>query len=69
MFYAVALMLAFEGAGGGLGLWMAWTYVGVRVVHSLVQATRNVITIRLGLFVLSSVVLSSFAIRAALAVF
>ena len=69
VFYATALVLAFVGAGGGLALWLAWTYVAIRILHSLVQATRNVVMLRFGLFVLSSLVLLGLTVRAALAVF
>ena len=69
VFYAVGLMLAFVGSGGGLGLWLAWAYVAIRVVHSVVQATRNVIMVRFALFVLSSLTLLGLTIRAAFAVF
>src|SRR5262245_57918090 len=43
LFYAVALTLAFIGAGAGLNTWLAWLYVGLRVAHSLVQATVNIV--------------------------
>jgi hypothetical protein len=39
----VALILAVAGAGQGLNLWLAWTYVAIRVGHSLIQALGNVI--------------------------
>src|SRR5882757_6969666 len=38
IFYAVALVLALTGGGAGTGLILAWAYVGLRVVHSLVQS-------------------------------
>lgn len=69
LFYATALTLAFVGQGGGLGLTLAWTYVGLRVVHSLVQATINAIMLRWAVFMLSSLALLGMAILAAMAVF
>jgi hypothetical protein len=36
---------------------LAWIYVGLRVVHSLVQATWNKIEVRFSLFFLSSLAL------------
>src|SRR4051794_16799232 len=42
IFYATALALALVGAGDGVNLWLAWGYVGLRVVHSLVQALANI---------------------------
>lgn len=69
VFYAVALTLAVAGAGAGLNLWLAWLYVAIRVVHSLVQALGNVILARFGVFVAASVVLFALTVRAAMAVF
>src|SRR5687768_5728247 len=65
LFYAVALTLAVVGAGGGLNAALAWIYVGLRIVHSLVQASANVIMIRFYVFNLASIALLAMAIRAA----
>ena len=46
LFYAICLTLALMGFGDGINLWLAWAYVGFRVVHSLIQATVNVVTWR-----------------------
>jgi len=69
LFYAVALTLALAGAGAGLNLWLAWAYVGLRVVHSLIQALSNAILVRFGVFMAGSVVLLALAARAAMVVF
>lgn len=69
VFYATALVLAVAGQGGGLNAQLAWGYVGLRVVHSLVQATANIILLRWALFMAGSVVLLVLAVRAALEVF
>jgi hypothetical protein len=69
LFYAVALTLALLGAGDGLNNGLAWTYVGLRVAHSLVQATVNIVTLRFTLFMAGSLVLLALALRAATAVF
>ena len=45
------------------------SYVGLRVVHSLVQASVNVIMLRWALFMVSSGVLVALAVRAALVLF
>ena len=54
IFYAAALALALMGQGDGINLILAWTYVGLRVVHSLWQALTNVIEVRFVLFALST---------------
>jgi hypothetical protein len=69
LFYATALALALLGDHSAISIWLAWSYVGLRVVHSLWQATRNLIVIRFVLFSISSLVLFALAIRAALQVF
>jgi len=69
LFYAVALALAIAGAGDGLNAGLAWAYVALRIAHSLVQATVNIILIRFSLFVASTLVLAGLTVRAALAVF
>lgn len=69
IFYATALALAVAGQGDGLNAQLAWGYVGLRVVHSLVQATTNIIMVRFALFMIASLVLTTLAIRAALGVF
>ncbi|MEM9385230.1 MAG: MAPEG family protein [Pseudomonadota bacterium] len=68
VFYAVTLALALLGQGGDeLNLLLAWAYVSLRMVHSLVQVTVNRILVRFGLFVLSSLVLIALILRTALA--
>ena len=69
LFYATALSLALLGDHSTASVWLAWGYVGLRVVHSLWQVTTNVIMIRFGLFFVSSLLLFALAIRAALQVF
>jgi hypothetical protein len=68
LFYAVALTLAVLGAGAGLNAALAWLYVGLRIAHSLVQATVNVVMIRFAIFVAASLVLLVMSIRAAIVV-
>ncbi|MDF1693927.1 MAG: MAPEG family protein [Zhongshania sp.] len=69
IFYATALVLAMLGAGEGLNLILAWFYVGGRIVHSLVHATTNVVLVRFGLFLVTSLALLIMAIRACLIIF
>ena len=69
LFYAIALVLALTDGGDRLDGWLAWAYVAIRIVHSLVQATVNVIPARFAIFMVGSVVLLAMTVRAALAVF
>ena len=68
LFYAAALTLAVIGDADPINVWLAWAYVALRVVHSLVQATTNVILVRFSIFMVSSLVLVMLAVRAAMAV-
>ena len=63
LFYALALAAQLGGAADGLNVGLAWTYVGIRVLHSLVQATRNVIPVRFAVFGLGSLVLFALLVR------
>ena len=69
LFYAVAIVLAIIGAGDGFNTQLAWAYVGLRVAHSIVQATVNRVMVRFALFALSSLVLMALILHAAIAVF
>ena len=69
IFYALALAAQLAGATDGLSVGLAWAYVVLRVVHSFVQATRNVIMIRFAVFALGSLVLLALLVRTALVVF
>ncbi len=69
VFYAVALVLALIGAGDGQNALIAWIYVGLRIIHSLVQATANRVMVRFVLFALSSLVLIWLIVKAAILVF
>lgn len=63
VFYALVLCAAALGAIDDIQIALAWAYVGVRVVHSLVQAIKNAITIRFALFVVASVILLALLVR------
>jgi hypothetical protein len=65
LFYAIAITLALMDMGTGLNYWLAWGYVGFRVLHSLVQATVNIVKYRFALFLLSSICLFALTIHAA----
>lgn len=69
VFYAVALALTFLEASDGLTVTLAWAYVGVRVVHSLIQARTNIIMQRFGAFAVSGVILFGMTVKAAVVCF
>lgn len=69
LFFATALALVVLGDASQASLWLAWAYVALRVVHSLVQVLVNHIQTRFAVFFVSSLALFALAIRAALLVF
>ena len=69
VFYAIAIIIAITGTGDGLNEMLGWTYVGLRIAHSLVQAVWNKVVVRFALFSLSSIVLIALVLHAAIAVF
>ena len=69
VFYAVALALAMLGQGDGMNAQIAWAYVGLRVIHSLWQATINKVMVRFALFALSSLCLIAMVLHLLIALF
>jgi hypothetical protein len=69
LFYATVLVLGVIGQGDGVNLQLAWAYVALRIVHSVVQATWNRVAVRFTLFSLSTAALLLLAINAARATF
>ena len=67
IFYPAIIILALIGAGTGLNLYLAWGYVGLRIIHSLYQALINKVAVRFVIFLLSTLCLSGLAINAVLA--
>lgn len=69
LFYAICIVLAITGWGDGMNAFLAWIYVGLRILHSLVQVTSNRVLVRFVLFALSSLVLIALIFHAFLVTF
>jgi len=67
IFYAIVLALAIMGFDAPVNVALAWGYVGLWVVHSIVQATVNIVAVRLTLFALSTLCLVGLTLHAAMA--
>lgn len=67
IFYALAISLAVMGQGSGVNLYIAWSYVVLRVMHSLLQALSNKVEIRFALFILSNIPLFALTLHAGMA--
>ena len=69
LFYAVALSIAVLGHVDVLHIGCAWIYAVLRITHSIVQATIDLVLARFVLFIMSWLALSFMIIREAMTVF
>ncbi len=69
VFYALMFFAALTGGVDGFALRLAWLYVALRVVHSLVQATVNKVVVRFLVFCAATIVLLVFTVRELVRVF
>ncbi len=53
LFYLLCVVLFLLGRVDGMFLTLAWTYVGLRTMHSLIQSTYNRIVHRFSVYTLS----------------
>jgi hypothetical protein len=63
IFYALAFLIVLAGHTDPLYVDLAWAYVGLRVVHTLIQCTVNIVNLRFLVFALSTIVLMIMAVR------
>lgn len=63
VFYAVVIALVLLGQADTLSTILAWAYVALRYIHSLIQATVNIVIVRFSVFVLSWLVLGIMIVR------
>lgn len=63
IFYALVTYCVLSGGADATNVNLAWAYVALRVVHSLIQCTINFVPARFGVFLLASVVLMILAAR------
>ncbi len=66
IFYAIVIALILMGFDHPINVYLAWGYVGLRIVHSLIQATVNIVVYRFLVFTLSSLCLIALTIHAAI---
>lgn len=66
IFYAIVLALALMHFDAPINVYLAWGYVVLRIVHSLIQATVNVVTWRFLVFILATLCLIGLTTHAAL---
>ena len=66
IFYAIVIALILMGFDHPINVYLAWAYVLLRVVHSLIQATVNIVAYRFLVFTLSSLCLIGLTTHAAI---
>ena len=69
IFYMVVISIAILGHVDAIHVYCAWAYAIVRIVHSFVQATLDIVMLRFVIFILSWIILSTMLIREALMMF
>jgi hypothetical protein len=67
IFYALVFYIVLVGHSDPLHMYLAWAYVGLRVVHTLIQCTVNIVNLRFMVFAVSTLVLMAMAGREVLA--
>jgi len=65
LFYAAVMILALAGAEQ-IDVTLAWSYVAIRIVHSLYQATVNRVAVRFAIFAVATACLIALSVRALL---
>jgi hypothetical protein len=63
VFYALVVYTYLTGQTDSLYVALAWSYVGIRVVHSFIQCTFNYVPVRFTVFAIGSFVLMVIAAR------
>ncbi|HWU13597.1 MAG TPA: MAPEG family protein [Caulobacter sp.] len=63
IFYAAALAIQVAGHGDPLAMRLAWAFVGLRVLHSLIQVSVNIVLLRFTAFAAATLVLAWMVVR------
>jgi hypothetical protein len=67
LFYAVSLAIIIAGLADPLHAACAWAFLAARVFHSLVQATINLVPLRVVFYTVSWIALATMIVRGAFA--
>ena len=65
IFYAIMFFAALTGGADNINYMLAWAYVGLRILHSLVQILVGKVTLRFLVFCLASFALFGIVFREA----
>ncbi|MEP3071731.1 MAPEG family protein [Maricaulis sp.] len=68
IFYVLCIYGHLVGVADELNIMLAWGYVALRILHSLIQALWNFVPVRFAVFMASSIVLVVMTVRNVIAV-
>ena len=66
IFYAIVFALILMGFDRPINVYLAWGYVAFRILHSIFQATVNVVPVRFLIFLLATLCLIGLTTHAAI---
>lgn len=69
LFYALMAFAAISGGADATAFYIAWAYVALRIIHSLIHATVNIVMLRFAVFSLASITLMALGVKEGLRVF
>jgi hypothetical protein len=61
IFYSLVFYVVLSGHTSPLSIDLAWAYVGLRILHSLIQGTANIVNLRFLVFALSTLALMAMS--------
>ena len=64
IFYAIVFVLVLMHGDVSINVYLAWGYVVLRVLHSIVQATVNIVRVRFTIFALATLCLVGLTVHA-----
>ena len=67
IFYAMVFYIVLAGHSDQIHIYLAWAYVALRVLHSFIQNTVNIVAVRFAVFTLSTLALAAMAVREVIA--
>jgi hypothetical protein len=68
-FYALVVYIHLAGLTDPLSIQLAWAYVVLRVVHTIVQSAFNIVMLRFSIYLIGTLVLATMTVRALLGTF
>lgn len=68
IFYAIVFALVLMHLDVRINVILAWGYTGLRILHSIVQASLNIVRLRFAIFLLSTICLLGLTLHAGMGI-